>query len=81
MVAWILSPAKWHTHFLDSPLIASSLSRWDFTLGEVAEQCGSVFLILPSDRIHGSARCLRLLVGRAMVKLMRDTGTQRPRFP
>ena len=74
----ILSTAQRHTHFLDSPLLADSLSRTDFTFREVVEKGGSVFLVLPPDRLHAHSRWLRLLTGRALVELMRDT---RPRKP
>ena len=74
----ILSTAQRHTHFLDSPLLADSLSRTDFTFREVVENGGSVFLVLPPDRLHAHSRWLRLLTGRALVELMRDT---RPRKP
>ena len=42
--------------YLDSPLIAASLERSDFSFREVAEHCGSAFLVLPPDRIHAYAR-------------------------
>ena len=74
--ASIVSTAQRHTHFLDSQLIAASLAWSDFTFREVAEQCGSVFLVLPPDRIHAYARWLRLLTGRAIVELT----TPRPRL-
>ena len=74
----ILSTAQRHTHFLDSPLLSASLSRTDFTFREVAEKCGSVFLVLPPDRLHAHARWLRLLTGRALVELMRDTESRKP---
>ena len=76
--ASILSTAQRHTHFLDSQLIAASLARSDFTFREVAEQCGSVFLVLPPDRIHAYARWLRLLTGRAVVELMQEAGSRKP---
>ena len=76
--ASIVSTAQRHTHFLDSPLIAAALERSDFTFREVAEQCGSVFLILPPDRIHAYARWLRLLTGRAIVELMQEAGSRKP---
>ena len=76
--ASIVSTAQRHTHFLDSQLIAASLAWSDFTFREVAEQCGSVFLVLPPDRIHAYARWLRLLTGRAIVELMQEAGSRKP---
>ena len=74
-MASITSTAQRHTHFLDSPLIAASLERSDFSFREVAEQYGSVFLVLSPDRIHTYIRLLRLLTGRAIVELILDECT------
>ena len=76
--ASVLSTAQRHTHFLDSQRVAAALSRSDFTFRDVARECGSVFLILPPDRIHAYARWLRLLAGRAIAELMQDPEPRKP---
>ena len=76
--ASVLSTAQRHTHFLDSPLIVESTARSDFTFQAVAEQNGTIFLVLPPDRLHTYARWLRLLVGRAIVELMQGADRRKP---
>ena len=76
--ASVLSTAQRHTHFLDSQRVAAVLSRSDFTFRDAARECGSVFLILPPDRIHAYARWLRLLTGRAIAELIQDAEPRKP---
>ncbi len=76
--ASILSTAQRHTHFLDSQLIAGAMEHSDFTFREAMARSGTVFLVLPPDRIHAYARWLRLLVGRAIVELMQNNAPRKP---
>ena len=76
--ASVLTTAQRHTHFLDSPLLAAALARSDFSFREAAAACGSVFLILPPERLQAYARWLRLMVGRALVELMQDSRARKP---
>ena len=76
--ASILSTAQRHTHFLDSPLIAEAMEHSDFTFRQAMAQSGTVFLVLPPDRIHAYARWLRLLVGRAVAELMQGDTPPNP---
>ncbi len=72
--ASILSTAQRHTHFLDSSLISESVLRSDFSYRDVVRRNGTVYLILPPDRIRTYSRWLRILVSRAISELTRDTG-------
>lgn len=69
--ASVLSTAQRHTHFLDSAPIARCLERTDFRFSEVASKGGSVFLILPPDRIASYSRWLRILVVQAISEIIR----------
>ena len=69
--ASILSTAQRHTHFLDSKRIARASERSDFQFSELAARGGSVFLVLPPDRIPAYARWLRILIVQAIGDLVR----------
>jgi type IV secretion system protein VirD4 len=73
--AGVLSSAQRHTHFLDSPRMVSVLSRADFNFGELRNGVGSIFLVLPPDRLATHARWLRLLVTQALSDLSRTPRT------
>lgn len=67
----VLSSAQRHTHFLDSPRMASVLGRSDFAFGDLKRDVATVFLVLPPERLATHARWLRLLVGQAIHDLAR----------
>ena len=77
--AGVLSSAGRHTHFLDSPRIAESMSRSDFRWHHLRDGAATVFLVLPPDRMTAYARWLRLLVARGISELAR--APQRPGTP
>ena len=77
--AGVLSSAQRHTHFLDSPRLATAMSRADFRWQDLRNGTATVFLVLPPDRLGSYARWLRLLVAQAIAELAR--APQRPGNP
>lgn len=73
--AGVLSSAQRHTHFLDSPRIAASLARSDFSFASLRHERTSVFLVLPPNRLDAYSRWLRLLVSQALAEIARDAET------
>ena len=78
--ASVMSNAQRHTHFLDSRRITDTLARTDFDFAALQHGIGSVFLVLPPDRLDTYARWLRLLIAQALRDIGRDaaSGTRRP---
>lgn len=70
--AGVLSGAQRHTHFLDSPRITAATAKSDFTFTSLKDQVGTVFLILPPDRLDTYARWLRLVLAQALGELARS---------
>ena len=70
--AGVLSAAQRHTHFLDSPRMTAVLDRSDFSFGGLKERTGTVFLVLPPDRLSTYSRWLRLLVAQSLTDMARD---------
>lgn len=70
--AGVLSAAQRHTHFLDSPRMTAVLSRSDFRFADLKRRNGSVFLVLPPDRLSTCSRWLRLLVAQSLTDMVRD---------
>ncbi len=77
--AGVLSSAQRHTHFLDSPRIAATLSGSDFRFSDLKERPGSIFLCLPPDRLDTYSRWLRLLLSQALNDMARSPA--RPNRP
>ena len=77
--AGVLSAAQRHTHFLDSPRMATVLGGSDFTFAGLKDAPATVFLVLPPDRLASYARWLRLMVAQALTELARAPG--RPPWP
>jgi len=75
----VLSAAQRHTHFLDSPRMATVLGGSDFTFAGLKDAPATVFLVLPPDRLASYARWLRLIVAQALTELARAPG--RPPWP
>jgi type IV secretion system protein VirD4 len=63
--AGVLSAAQRHTHFLDSPRMATVLGGSDFTFAGLKERRHRV-PVLPPDRLATYARWLRLMVAQAL---------------
>ncbi|PZQ66297.1 MAG: conjugal transfer protein TraG [Variovorax paradoxus] len=70
--AGVLSSAQRHTHFLDSPRIVASTAASDFAFADLKERIGTVFLVLPPDRLDTYARWLRLLIAQAITDMARS---------
>jgi len=62
----VMASTQAHTHFLDSPRIRESLSRTDFSFEDLKTDPTSIYLILPSDRLHTFGRWMRLLIQQAI---------------
>lgn len=67
----VLSSAQRHTHFLDSPRMARALEASDFKFSDLRSGIGTVFLVLPPDRIATYARWLRLMVTQSLQACVR----------
>ena len=77
--AGVLSSAQRHTHLLDSPRLAASMSRSDFRWRNLRGSSATVFLVLPPDRMGAYARWLRLMIAQCIQELARTP--QRPDTP
>jgi len=69
--AGVLSAAQRHTHFLDSPRMVAVLGRSDFRFADLKARTGTVFLVLPPDRLTTYSRWLRLLVTQSLTDMAR----------
>lgn len=74
----VLSAAQRHTHFLDSPRMATVLHRSDFAFADLKRRTATVFLVLPPDRLSAYSRWLRLLITRSLGDMARDTTATLP---
>jgi type IV secretion system protein VirD4 len=75
----VLSTAHSHTHFLDSPRMAEVLKRSTVDLSALKREAASVYLILPTDRMEGYARWLRLMIACALLAIGRARGQPKDR--
>ena len=75
----VVSTAQSHTHFLDSPRMARALGRTTVDLSALKRDEMSVYLVLPSDRLEGYARWLRLMIACALLAIGRVRGQPRRR--
>ena len=69
--AGVLSAAQRHTHFLDSPRMTAVLGRSDFAFRDFKARTGTVFFVLPPDRLATYSRWLRLLVTQSLTDMAR----------
>ena len=67
----VVSSAQSHTHFLDSPRMASVLARSTFDPADLRGGRLSVYLLLPPDRLDAFSRWLRLSVATALAAVAR----------
>jgi type IV secretion system protein VirD4 len=70
----VVSTAQSHTHFLDSPRMATALKESSVDFASLKRGVASVYLILPSDRMDGYARWLRLMIACALLAMARTPG-------
>ncbi|TAL03110.1 MAG: type IV secretory system conjugative DNA transfer family protein [Rhodospirillaceae bacterium] len=70
----VVSAAQRHTHFLDSPRMTAVMARSDFAFADLKMRTGSVFLVLPPDRLGAYARWLRLMVSQSLQETVRAKG-------
>jgi type IV secretion system protein VirD4 len=75
----IISTAVEQTDFLDSPLMARTLERTDFSLADLKRKPTTVYLCLPAGRMATHSRWLRVVVNLAVEAMERETMT--PQFP
>jgi type IV secretion system protein VirD4 len=76
----VISTAQSHTHFLDSPRMTTTLGSSTFEFADLKRKCISVYLILPTDRIDGYARWLRLMIACGLLAVYRTPGQPRVRM-
>jgi type IV secretion system protein VirD4 len=74
----VISAAQSHTHFLDSARMTAVLSRSTIDVRQLKTTPTSIFLILPTDRLDGYQRYLRLMLA---VCLHAVTRTRTPPAP
>jgi len=75
----VISTAQSHTHFLDSPHIAQVLEKSSVDLAVLKREAASLYLILPTERMAGYARWLRLMIACALRALERVRGQPKER--
>jgi type IV secretion system protein VirD4 len=73
----VLSAAQRHTHFLDSPRMTAVLDHSDFSFADLKARTGTVFLVLPPDRLSTYARWLRLIITQSLQDMARASGKAR----
>lgn len=70
----VISTAQSHTHFLDSPRMAHVLGRSTLDLGTLKREPVTVYLILPTERLDGYARWLRVMIACGLLAIARARG-------
>ncbi len=76
MRANIFTTLQSHTHFLDSPRMRESLSASDFRFEDLKAAKGTVYLVLPADRLAPFSRWLRLLIQQAITVNARNVAVK-----
>jgi type IV secretion system protein VirD4 len=77
--ASVVSTTQAQTHFLDSPGLSETIASSTFRLEALRKDAVSIYLVLPSKRLHTHGRWLRLMVAQTLDHLSSDTTP--PRFP
>jgi type IV secretion system protein VirD4 len=75
----VISTAQSHTHFLDSPHMSRVLGASSVDLRALKGDHLSLYLILPTERLDGYARWLRLMIASALVAVGRARGRSEER--
>ncbi len=75
----VISTAQSHTHFLDSPRMATVLRRSTVDLGMLKRNRATVYLVLPAERLEGYARWLRVMIACGLLAIARTPGQPRER--
>ena len=75
----VISTAQSHTHFLDSPRMKRVLGSSTFDFAALKTEPTTVYLVLPTDRIDGYARWLRLMIACGLVSVTRTRGQPKDR--
>lgn len=70
----VISTAQSHTHFLDSPRMEAALGGTTVDLAALKRERISMYLILPTERLDGYARWLRLMIACALLAVARERG-------
>ncbi|MEP0546976.1 MAG: type IV secretory system conjugative DNA transfer family protein [Rhodothermales bacterium] len=70
----VVSTAQSHTHFLDSPRMASAMASSSLDLRRLRSEGVSVYLVLPAHHLDTYARWLRLVVACSLHELARSPG-------
>jgi type IV secretion system protein VirD4 len=70
----VISTAQSHTHFLDSPRMATVLRRSTVDLGVLKQDRATIYLILPAERLDGYARWLRVMIACGLLAIARTPG-------
>ena len=75
----VLSTARRHTEFLDSPAMRDVLSVSSFNWKDLKDKSISVYLCLPAGRFATHSRWLRLMIGQALEWMERYA--KKPKYP
>ncbi|MGH7619767.1 MAG: type IV secretory system conjugative DNA transfer family protein, partial [Gemmatimonadaceae bacterium] len=75
----VISTAQSHTHFLDSPRMKRVLGSSTFDFASLKREPTTVYLVLPTDRIDGYARWLRLMIACGLLSVTRTRGQPKER--
>ncbi|MFG1404091.1 type IV secretory system conjugative DNA transfer family protein [Xanthobacter sediminis] len=70
--ASVLSTVARQTEWLDSAAVTRSMATNDFRFEELKERVGTVFIVIPPDRLSAFARWLRLMVASVVVAFARS---------
>ncbi len=70
-VASVIATARTQTAFLDSEDLVESLAESDFSFDELLSANGTVYLVLPPDKVETYGRWLRLMVSTAIHAVVR----------
>jgi type IV secretion system protein VirD4 len=70
----VISSAQSHTHFLDSPRMAKSLTTSSFALTDLKRSRVSIFLILPPERVDTHRAWMRVMTACCMLAMTRVPG-------
>lgn len=76
LLSSVIASAQAQTHFLDSPRVQEAVSRSDFRFEDLKAKAMTIYLAIPSDRLHTFAPLLRIMVQMAITVNARNIETQ-----